>query len=116
MPPPLMIFHSMSRPAQWLDLVNITITAVALRNPKLRKAPPIGYLDNREAITVLQDTFQEILNTVANDPQALGDGLDIPRDHFIHQTTPLPDALTDYGKVTLIKRLIRGRLLRTVAY
>ena len=109
MPPPLMIFHSMSRPAQWLYLVNITITAVALRNPKLRKAPPIGYLDNL-------DTFQEILNTVASDPQALGDGLDILRDRFIHQTTPLPDALTDYGKVTLIKRLIRGRLLRTVAY
>ena len=68
MPPPLMIFHSMSRPAQWLDLVNSAITAVALRNPKLRKALPIGYLDNREAITVLQDTFQEILNTVASDP------------------------------------------------
>ena len=116
MSPPLMIFHSMSRPAQWLNLLNSAITAVALRNPKLRKALPIGYLDNREAITILQDTFQEILNTVASDPQALGDGLDILRDRFIHQTTPLPDALTDYGKVTLIKRLIRGRLLRTVAY
>ena len=75
-------------PAQWLDLLNSAISAVALRNPKLRKALPIGYLDNREAITILQDTFQEILNTVASDPQALGDGLDILRDRFIHQTTP----------------------------
>lgn len=78
-------------PAQWLDLMNSAITAVALRNSKLRKALPIGYLDNREAITILQETFQEILNTVAIDPQALGDGLEILRDRFIHQTTPLPD-------------------------
>ena len=48
---------------------------------------------------------------MASDPQTLGDGLDVLRDRFIHQTTPLPDALTDDGKVTLIKRLIRGGLM-----
>jgi ribosomal protein L16 Arg81 hydroxylase len=175
-------------PAQWIDLVNSAITAIALRNAQLRKALPIGYLDNREAVTMLQETFQEILNTVAIDPHALGDGLEILRDRFIHQTTPLPDGhfhqlhqleevnltstvikrsglhcrvirtgldsasiqfpgntisgkshlessfnfisnvdhafkiaelpdtLTDDGKVTLVKRLIRGGLLRTVSH
>ncbi len=175
-------------PAQWLDLVASAITAVSLRNSKLRRSLPIGYLENPEGVALLQETFQEILLTVASDSQALADGLEILRDRFIHQTTPLPDGhfhqlhkleevnlmstvikrsglhcrvirtgmdsvsiqfpgntisgkshlestfnfianandafkvvelpdkLTDDGKVTIVKRLIRGGLLQSITY
>ena len=61
-------------------------------------------------------SIQFLGNTIAGKRHLESAFTFIANADYAFKIAELPDALTDDGKVTLIKRLIRGGLLRTVAY
>ncbi len=54
-------------PTQWLDFFNKTLQNLAQTDVSLRKALPIGYLNDNDAINVIKSKIEEISQIVCND-------------------------------------------------
>jgi ribosomal protein L16 Arg81 hydroxylase len=101
-------------PSQWVDLLINSLTVVAVRDPRFRRALPVGYLDRPERREEMQGSFAELLRAFAS--QASTEGCyGLLADRLIRQSVPVPDGhfgqvdeLASIGADTLLEK--RGRL------
>lgn len=77
-------------PTQWLDLLTTALTHQAVGDVRLRKALPVGYLDDPEAREHLAEQFQALAEAFRAGAD-LGVALEYLRDGFIRHTIPVPD-------------------------
>ena len=77
-------------PIQWMDLIVNALLAVSAADRRFRKALPIGFIDSPENQQYLKEGLQE-LTTVLAERANIEQALELLRDHFIRDSTPVPD-------------------------
>ena len=80
-------------PSQWIDLIHQALVAISLKDERLRRALPVGYLNtpkHNPNDQELMTGFQELLSTVVKQAN-LQEGISLLSDQFIRATTPAPD-------------------------
>lgn len=78
------------RPYKWMDLLCELLTVKGQENVNLREALPIGFLDSRDAVTMIKERVPELLGMVANGGH-VEDAMCRLRERLIERMRPLPD-------------------------
>jgi ribosomal protein L16 Arg81 hydroxylase len=77
-------------PTQWVDLLTSALTALSMRDPRFRKALPVGYLDDENVGGEAREYFAELLQAFTQDVSGR-EAFDLLVDRVMRQSTPVPD-------------------------
>lgn len=102
-------------PSRWYDLASKALTALALKHESLRRALPVGYLDDANAPATLADGLREIAKLLEGEELAI-DAYSMLQDDFVRLSRPVPNgsfvaALDQLPSIHLETRLARQRHL-----
>jgi ribosomal protein L16 Arg81 hydroxylase len=92
-------------PAQWIDLVHKALLSCALRDVRLRRALPVGYLDRPSGLPGLQATLRDLVAELATEVSAL-EAVALLEDDLMRDSLPAPD-----GRAGQFEQVSRQRAL-----
>jgi ribosomal protein L16 Arg81 hydroxylase len=75
---------------QWHDLVSQALTAVSLKDPRFRKALPVGFMDHPELLSTLQEQLRTLAAWFAQCASA-EEGVALLTERFVAEMVPVPD-------------------------
>lgn len=90
-------------PPQWYDFMTKALTALTLKHERLRRALPVGYLEDGAALPTLRDGLRELAALLEREGSA-ADAFGMLEDDFIRVGRAVPDGcfVTDLDRVASI--------------